>query len=112
LDDALARWTESQPRDALVARLRSAGIASSPVLSIQELWQDPHFAARGVKQPVEVPFYGSEDLFRGPWRFSDFSPQVTACGPTLGQHNDKVFGELLGLSGEEIAELKQSGVIA
>jgi crotonobetainyl-CoA:carnitine CoA-transferase CaiB-like acyl-CoA transferase len=112
LDRAIAQWTATHPRDALVAILRAAGIASSPVLSVEEQWRDPHFAARGIKHPVNIPFYGEEDLFQAPWRFSDFAPRITACGPSLGQHNDFVLGELLGLSGDEITALQQAGVVA
>ena len=112
IDAALARWTATQPRDELVARLRAAGIASSPVLSVQEQWHDPHLAARGVKTRVTIPFYGEEDMFRAPWVFSDFTPQIERCGPAQGEHNDFVFGELLGLPAAEIAELKAAGVIA
>lgn len=112
LDAVIARWTATQPRDALVAKLRQAGIASSPVLSIQEQWRDPHFAARKIKHRVEIPVYGPEDLFAAPWRFSDFEPAIDRCGPLTGEHNDPVFGELLGLSAREITDLKQAGVIA
>ncbi|MFN0303370.1 MAG: CoA transferase [Burkholderiales bacterium] len=112
IDAALAQWTASRPRDELVARLRAAGIASSPVLSVAEQWQDPHFAARRIKQRVTIPVYGDEDVFRAPWRFSDFEPRIDRCGPSLGEHNDFVFGELLGLPAAEIAELKAAGVIA
>ncbi len=55
LDRIVAGWTAGQDRDALVARLRQAGIASSPVQSIEEVWADPHFAARAMKHPVELP---------------------------------------------------------
>ncbi len=112
LDAAIARWTSKHERDALVARLRAAGIAASPVLTIEEQWRDAHFAAREVKQAINIPVYGKEDVFKAPWRFSDFAPQISACGPTTGQHNEQVFGELLGLTSDEIAELRQSGVIA
>ena len=112
VDALVSAWTSTQARDGLVNLLRTAGIAASPVLSVQEQWQDPHFAARGIKQSVDIPVYGAEDVFKAPWRFSDFAPQIDSCGPLLGQHNDWVFGELLGLSPEEITDLKQSGVIA
>ena len=112
LDAALAAWTAIHARDELVAALRDAGIASSPVLSVEEQWQDPHFVARAIKHRVTIPVYGEEDLFCAPWRFSDFRPRVTRCGPTTGEHNDFVFGELLGMPAEEIAELKSAGVIA
>jgi crotonobetainyl-CoA:carnitine CoA-transferase CaiB-like acyl-CoA transferase len=112
LDDAVARWTVTHPRDALVATLRAAGIASSPVLTVEEQWRDPHYAARQIKHRVTIPIYGEEDMFCAPWRFSDFVPSIERCGPTTGEHNDYVFGELLGLPADEIAELKTSGVIA
>ena len=112
LDGEISTWTATQPRDALVARLRAAGLASSPVLSVEEQWRDPHYAARGIKHRVDIPVYGAEDLFQAPWRFSDFAPQIDRCGPLTGQHNDYVLGELLGLSTAEIAELQRSGVVA
>lgn len=112
LDAAIAAWTASQPRDALVSLLRANAIASSPVLSVQEQWRDANFAAREVKHAVDIPVYGPEEVFSAPWRFSDFKPQISTPGPLTGQHNDFVFGELLGLPAEEIAALKASGVIA
>ncbi len=112
LDGALANWTRMHDRDELVARLRARGIASSPVLSIQEQWRDPHFEARELKTAVDIAVYGREDVFRAPWRFSDFKPQIDRSGPLPGEHNDFVFGELLGLPADEIAQLKASGVIA
>ena len=112
LDAALATWTNTQPRDALVTRLRQAGIAASPVLSVEEQWRDPHFAARAIKHRVNIPIYGEEDLFCAPWRFSDFAPRITRCGPGTGEHNDYVFGELLAMPATEIAALKSAGVIA
>ena len=111
LETAIAVWTSAEPRDELSARLRAAGIAASPVLSVHEMWTDPHFAARSVKHPVEIPVYGKEDVFRAPWRFADFEPVIDRPGPALGQDNQWVFGELLGLSPDEITALVAGGVI-
>ena len=82
------------------------------MLSVQEQWRDPQFAARGIRQTAAIPVYGNEDFFTAPWSFSDFAPRIDRCGPRMGEHNDFVFGELLGLSAQEIAQLQQSGVIA
>ena len=112
LDSAIASWTGIQPRDELVQQLREAGIASSPVLSIQEQWEEPHYRARGIKHPVNIPVYGTEELFQAPWRFSDFNPKITEPGPSTGQHNHQVFSELLGLDDDEISALEKAGVIA
>jgi crotonobetainyl-CoA:carnitine CoA-transferase CaiB-like acyl-CoA transferase len=112
LDAALAAWTARHERDALVATLRTAGIACSPVLSRDEAWSSRHFADRGLMHRVTLPHYGPEPLFRAPWRFSDLTPRIDRCGPSLGEHNTQVFGDLLGLPEGEIAELVAAGVIA
>ena len=112
LNADIASWTVQHPRDGLVKALRNAGIASSPVLSVEEQWEDPHFRTRNIKQAVNIPIYGEEELFQAPWRFSDFTPKITKPGPTTGQHNRHVFSQLLGLSDEEIDELERAGVIA
>ena len=112
LDAAIASWTATHARDVLVAMLRGAGIASTPVLSVAEQWRDPHFAARGLRHRIDIPVYGNDTVCSAPWRFSDFRPQVSESGPATGQHNQMVFGDMLGLGPEEIAELQASGVIA
>lgn len=112
LDAAIGAWTAAFARDELVALLRGAGLAATPVLSLEEQREHPQFAARGMRHPIRIPVYGDDTVFCAPWRFSGFAPQVFACGPATGQHNDQVFSELLGLSSDEITELKQSGVIA
>ena len=112
LDADIARWTAAFARDDLVARLRAAGVAATPVLSVEEQWAHPQFAARGLRHGIEIPVYGRAEVYSAPWRFSDFAPQVNASGPGTGQHNDLVFGEILGLSAAEIAALKESGVIS
>ena len=112
LDDAVAGWTRTWDRDDLVRRLRAVGIASSPVLSIEEMWNDPQVSARRSKHSVEVPSYGALDVFRAPWRFSDCEPEITRCGPATGEHNAFVFGELLGLSHNDIEALVRAEVIS
>jgi len=112
LDGLVGQWTQAQPRDPLVSRLQAVGVACMPVLSVEEQWRHPHFQARGLRHRVELPVYGADTVCSAPWRFADFAPVVERCGPTTGQHNQYVFGEILGLSDAEITELRQAGVIA
>lgn len=112
LDQALRAWTATFGRDTLVAKLRAAGIAASPVQTIDEQWSDAHYAARAVKTRVEIPFYGGDDLFKAPWHFSDMTPVIEGSGPTMGQHNRAVFRDMLGLSETEFEELQEEGVIS
>ena len=112
IDAALRKWTAQFARGEGVATLRAAGIASSPVLTIDEQWSDAHYAARAVKTRVPIPYYGDEDLFKAPWHIEGMAPVIDRSGPTLGQHNREVFCGILGMSETEVAELVQQGVIA
>lgn len=112
LDEEIAAWTRTLDRDVLIARLREAGLACFAVQSVEELWRDPHFTARRMKQTVDIPIYGKEVVFKAPWRFSDFGPEITRQGPATGEHNELVFGELLGMTSTEISDLRERGVIA
>lgn len=112
LDELIETWTSGQDRDALVARLRATGIAAAPVQDIGEMWRDEQMTARGMKGVAELPGLGTEDLFRAPWLFSDFTPPRDGRGPLLGEHNGPVLKGLLGLSDAEFDGLVADGVIA
>lgn len=112
LDEAVAAWTAGQDRDALVARLREAGIPSAPVNDIDGLWNDPQIAARGMADVVELPGLGPEVLFRSPWTVSGIEIATGTRGPVIGEHNEEVLRGLLGLSAETYEKLDAAGVIA
>ena len=111
LDDNLARWTSTQDRDGLVGRLRSVGIASSSVLDIVESWAAPQMQARALIYETELPTLGPERLFRAPWTFSDAMPDKGGRGPLLGEHNEMVLKDMLGISALEYARLQSEGAI-
>jgi len=112
LDQLIEAWTAGQDRDALVVRLREAGIPAAPVQDIGEMWNDEQLTARGMKGSAELPGLGQEDLFRAPWLFSDFTPPQDGRGPLLGEHNGPVLKGLLGLTDAEFDGLVADGVIA
>ena len=111
LDRLLSAWSARHHRDRLVARLRAAGLAASPVHDIEGFWDDAQFAARGMQEPAELPGLGTEALFRAPWLFSDFQPGGDGRGPMLGEHNAAVLKGVLGLSDAEFDRLTEEGVI-
>ncbi|MCC7273607.1 MAG: CoA transferase [Alphaproteobacteria bacterium] len=112
LEAALAGWTRGQDRDTLAARLRRAGIAASPVLGLEEQWEDAHLASRGVRVPVAHPLYGDELLYTAPWRMSETPPRIACSSPILGADNAAVLSGRLGLSEAEMRELRDADVIA
>ena len=94
-----------------MALLQRAGVAAAPVLGPAERAADPHFQARGTYAPVDHPVLGEEMLYTLPWKMRRHA-SVLKRAPLLGEHNGYVFGDLLGLSAEEIAGLTERGVIA
>lgn len=112
IDAELARWTREQVAEALAERLQAAGIAASIVQTGVDLWaRDPQLAARGQAQPAPHATLGAITGDGLPFRLDGARPQPWRAAPILGQDNAYVFGELLGLSAADIADLEAREVI-
>jgi crotonobetainyl-CoA:carnitine CoA-transferase CaiB-like acyl-CoA transferase len=72
---------------------------------------DLHSKDRLLLEPVSLPDGRIEEMAGLPWRFSETPAHVRLPAPRPGEHNRYVFGDLLGLSSEEMAELEREGVI-
>jgi crotonobetainyl-CoA:carnitine CoA-transferase CaiB-like acyl-CoA transferase len=112
IDRQLSLWTASREQCLIVRDLRQAGIACSPVQDMPAQWSDPHFQSRAVRQETVHPVTGPEMLYRTPWSMERSRPEIQGSAPLLGQHNDYVFEQLLGLDPGRVARLKADGVIA
>lgn len=104
--DAISRLT----LDELGARLMKAQVGFSPIYDAADIFADPHFVARGTIVKVADDELGEVRMQCVVPRFSETPASVRRTGPSLGQHNDEVFGAL-GLSAEEIARLRAAGAI-
>ena len=111
LDELIARWTANNDAFELTQRLQEQGVPSSPVMRAPDLLDDPHYAARGTFVTVEHPKAGSHNYPGIPWKMSATPGEIHWASPTLGQHNRQIYGELLGLSGEQIETLQSQGAI-
>jgi benzylsuccinate CoA-transferase BbsF subunit len=110
LDDIISQWTRLRERDLVANTLAAAGIAAAPSRNAEELFHDPHLRARGAFVKVDHPEVGPREFVGAPWQMS--GPQVEPQpAPLLGQHNQQVFGEILGMDEEELLRLQQEGVI-
>jgi crotonobetainyl-CoA:carnitine CoA-transferase CaiB-like acyl-CoA transferase len=110
LDRIIGEWTRWQDRDWLVDELRAAGLMAIQSQDWRDLYADPHLRARGAFVTIDAPVMGKLELVGVPWKMSDFQP-VFRPAPILGEHNDYVLKELLGLSDTEIEELRKKEVI-
>lgn len=111
LQELVSSWLMATPKAELWTRFRELGIASAPVLTIEEVIDDEHIKARGAFTDVPHPELGSVKLL-SPWiRFSETPSTITHAGGAVGQHNEEVYQNLLGLSKAEIEQLKKENVL-
>jgi len=108
----LERWTRRHTRAELVEQGQLMHFPWAAVNSIGELWDNPQLLERGFFVEVAHPEQGTSFKYPGaPYRFSRSPWQISRRAPLIGEHNQQVFGEELGLSRAEIAELASRGVI-
>ena len=111
LDENVARWTVEQEAESAMALLQDAGIAAGVVLNGADLATDPHLAARGFFAPVKLPDCGSTRVTGVPMRLSATPGGVRTVSPEIGEDNDYVLGDLLGLGRAERESLIADGVV-
>jgi crotonobetainyl-CoA:carnitine CoA-transferase CaiB-like acyl-CoA transferase len=111
LDRLIEMWTKQRDRDWMVKELSAAGLMAAPSRDWRDLYADLHLKSRGAFVTVEHPEMGSIDIGRPPWIMQD-TPSLMRCAPMLGEHNDYVFRELLGLGDAEIQSLEEKDIIA
>lgn len=109
LDQRLSRWTLTHHAEALAAQLQACGVAACKSLSSLDLISNPQLWMRGFYQQVS-DHCGRTRSIPGPaWKMSRMA-QVESDAPALGQHNDYVLGEILGLPVEQRQALSEAGI--
>jgi len=111
LDDIVEAWTRTLPLVALEARLEEHGVPCGLIYRAEDMLDDPHFTAREAIVPVEHPDFGTIRMQNVVPKLSDTPGAVRHVGPALGEHNDAIFGDLLGLSDETRADYAARGII-
>jgi len=112
IDQHLMVWTRSRNRDDLIAELRGVGVPTSEVADARLLSKtNPQLAARHYFERPEHPVVGAMPLPSLPFRYERVEYWLRTPAPTLGQHNEQVFGGILGLTADELRELEGEGVI-
>jgi len=113
IDGIIADWTRARPAAALLADLRDAGIPSSKIYDAADIVADEQYRARGAVRAVPDPVHGRDILQPAPVpRFPGDNPEGIAwAGPAIGQHNDEIYGGLLGLDADRRAALRAKGTI-
>ena len=111
LDEAMAEMTSALEAGELAERLQALGIAAVPAWSTRDLAADPHLRARGALVTLSGLNGLERDVVGSPFRMSRCTTGIDRWTPALGEHNDFVFGELLGIGDEDRKRLTEEGVI-
>jgi succinyl-CoA---D-citramalate CoA-transferase len=111
LDVMISDWTKKHTADETLAVMNEAGVPAGKLFTAKDMVEDPHYAARENVVTVEDPEIGPFPMQNVVPRLSETPGEVRWTGPTLGQHNDEVYGEVLGLSEKEREALRERGVI-
>lgn len=110
IDDAIAEWTEALDSTTVLSQLDEARVPSGPIYSVADMMVNPHFIARGLFEEVDVNGKPLKIPAMVP-KLSETPGRTDWPGPEVGAFNAEVYGELLGLSAEEIAALEKRGIV-
>lgn len=112
IDARVAAWTRTRRRAELVAELRRRQVPASEVADPCRIIEtNPQVAARRFFETPEHPVAGPMPLPSAPFRFTGVDRWLRTPAPTLGRDNALVLGTVLGVSGDELAQLETDGVI-
>ncbi|MGR9091385.1 MAG: CaiB/BaiF CoA transferase family protein [Gammaproteobacteria bacterium] len=110
IDGRIAAWAAARPAADALGMLDDAGVAAGPIYNVEDIFNDPQYRARGLLQQVTVDGEPLTIPAIIP-RLSETPGATRWPGPKLGSHNDEVFSDILNLSTEEQAALRDDGVI-
>lgn len=111
ISERLATWCAQRSSKEVLDTMEQARLPAGPVMSPQDVLDDPHIAAKGLFQAVEYP--GLEKpapLMKTPVELSETPGEIRSRPPTLGEHTDQIMQEL-GYSEAEIAQLREIRVV-
>jgi formyl-CoA transferase len=106
---AIEAWTSTKTKFEAMALLNEHDIPCGPILSMQELADEPSLRATGTVVEVEHPTRGKYLTVGNPIKLSD-SPTEVVRSPLLGEHTDQVLAEL-GYGAADVAALRENKVV-
>jgi len=104
-------WLVELTKREATEKAQKAGVPGAAIQTPKEVVNDPHFNERGFFVEIEHPEAGKIKYPGCPFKTERTSWEVRRPAPLLGQHNEKVYCDLLGYTKEDLIKLKAMGVI-
>lgn len=114
LDEIISLWTGQRTSYQVMKTFQEAGVPAGAVLNAKQALSDPQFLDRGffefVENPPDVGLRPKGYVGRA-WKFSESETRIKGPAPRLGEANDYVLGDLLGIDKERLQRLADDWVI-
>jgi formyl-CoA transferase len=108
--EAIEQWTMTKTKYEVMEICNPLDIPVGPILSMQELSEEPSLRDTGTIVEVDHPTRGKYLTVGNPVKLSD-SPSEVSRSPLLGEHTSEILQAVLGYSAEEISELREAGAV-
>jgi succinyl-CoA--D-citramalate CoA-transferase len=111
LDELICGWTRQRTADEVMEVMREANVPAGKLFTAEDMLSDEQYAARRNIVEVEDPDIGPFPMQNVVPRLSETPGKVRWTGPKLGQHNEEVFTEVLGMDEEDLDGLRERGIV-
>ncbi len=111
LEEIVTAWTQERTADEATQALQNAGIPAYPALDALDMVNSPHVGARDYFVELEHPEVGTRRHMGIPWTMSRTPCEIRRPAPCLGQDTDAVLTDVVGLSQDEIAALREKDIL-
>jgi len=111
ISERLAKWCAIRSSEEVLAAMEEARLPAGPIMSPQEVLEDPHIEAKGLFQAIDYPGLDKPaPIMQTPVELSETPGEIRHRAPTLGEHTDSIMREL-GYQQAEIDELRAQRII-
>jgi crotonobetainyl-CoA:carnitine CoA-transferase CaiB-like acyl-CoA transferase len=110
LDELIAAWAGSLEAAEILRRLEAAQVPAERLYTVADIAMDPHYRARNIVE-FDDPRVGPIAMVGVVPKLSKTPGEIRSLGPDKGEHNQEVYGRLLGLGPTELDALRREGVI-
>ena len=111
LEEKLIQWTMQHTKQEIYHLMQSKRVAFGPMNTAEDVLRSPHINHRNYFIEIEHPRAGKLTHPGAPFKLTATPHQPRNPAPLLGQHNEKIYGEMLGISKKEINRLKKEGIL-
>ena len=106
------KWSTTLTKEEAYEAINAVGVPASPINDLYQVSHDPHIVEdREMFIPVKHPVIGDMRVNGNPVKLLDMMPEVRTCAPALGQHNEEIYGQLLGMDKAQLEALEEDRVI-